>query len=366
MIFMSQETDEFVDRQVRFQLGAVSRGFRIPLDQMKQTRLSPSRIFAVWDAAQNSLLFDCAGAVTQRGLTWVANPSVKKSRRLAAAINSIRPLASKALYGIDMQDARWGLWRSRLKEHTTTFQYNRLSGDENCILWPLVGYHNINSPGFMGFKPEADPNFKDKISGVFWRGAISGTALIEGKITGPVAILGDFTAGILSEEETLEKLRVFSRFSISQDSLKSPIIDAKIVIGEKQHPLKDIDFLQPLLSDPVSQERHLDYKYLLCLRGFDIGSSLYWMMNSKSVVFKEVYDWEIFCDCHFKPWEHYIPVQPNIVDILDKFEWCEQNQHEVQRISENARARCALLSSTDLRQAALHEVIRTYENGFER
>jgi hypothetical protein len=363
---MSQEADEFIDRQVHFQLGAVSRRFHVPLDQMRQARLHPSKFFAVWDAAQNCVLFESVqGAVSQSGVTWAANPAIPKSRRLAAAINSIRPLAHKALYCIDMQDARRGDWRTRIKSHASTFQYNRLSGDKDCILWPLVGYHDINSRYFMSFRPEAEPTFKDKISGVFWRGALTGMALVEGKFTSPNALLRDFTAGILSEDETLEKIRVFSRFSISQDSLRSPVVDAKITLGKAQHHLRDIGFLQPFLSDPIGQERHLDYKYLLCLGGFDIGSSLYWMMNSKSVVFKEVYDWEIFCDCHFKAWEHYVPVQPNLVDLVDKFEWCEQHPHEVQHISENARARCALLASTELRQAALHEVIRTYEKGFE-
>ncbi len=362
---MSLAFDEFIDRQVRFQLGTPSAGrFQVPVSALAQVAVRPSNLFAVWDASGNTLRYDVGAAAALQDSCWTPNPKVPKSIRLSAAIKDVGNFAKQALYAFDMQDARFGFWRARLGQPASVFQYNRRSGDKDALLWPLVGYHDIDAPGFMGFKPAAEPSFEKKISKVFWRGALSGTILAKRQPINTLAVFNDFLAGQWSEADTLDRLREFSRFRVTQQASSPSPIDAKIVLGRGQLSLKEVSFLRPLLSEKVSQDAQLQYKYLLCLQGYDIASSLYWMMNSQSVVFKEQYDWEIFCDCHFKAWEHYVPVQADAQDILEKFDWCEEHPVEAKRISENARAMCALLARSDLRQAALRELIHRYENSF--
>lgn len=362
---MSAALDEFIDRQVSFQLGRPSAGrFQVPLAEVERLALRPSNLFAVWSASGNALRYDTGAAAALQDAHWKPNPKVPKSVRLSSVITEVRPLAQQALYAFDMQDARFGFWRSRTEQAVSVFQYNRRAGDEDAVLWPLVGYHDLHAPAFMGFKPAAEPPFEKKRAKVFWRGALSGTTLVKKQAINTLAVFNDFVAGHRSEAETLTRLQAFSRFRVTQQACAPSAIDAKIVLGRGQLSLDQIDFLRPLLSEKVSQEAHLQYKYLLCLQGYDIASSLYWMMNSQSVVFKEQYEWEIFCDCHFKPWEHYVPVQAEAQDILEKFDWCERHPAEAQRISENARSMCAMLARAEVRQAALQEVIRRYESNF--
>ena len=362
---MSVALDEFIDRQVRFQLGTSSAGrFQVPVAELARAAVRPSNLFAVWSAPENALSYEVGATAALQDRRWMPNPKVPKSVRLSAVITEVQSFAKQALYAFDMQDARFGFWRSRLEQPVSVFQYNRRNGDSDALLWPLVGYHDLHAPGFLGFRPSAEPSFDQKTAKVFWRGALSGTILAKRQPVNTVAVFNDFIAGHRKESETLDRLKEFSRFRVVRQALQASVIDAKIVLGKGQLSLSEISFLRPMLSEKESQEAHLQYKYLLCLQGYDIASSLYWMMNSQSVVFKEHYDWEIFCDCHFKAWEHYVPVQADARDIQEKFEWCEQNPAEAKRISQNARAMCAILGRPDVRQAALSELIHRYERDF--
>lgn len=103
---------------------------------------------------------------------------------------------------------------------------------------------------------------------------------------------------------------------------------------------KNIDekapWLKSLFMEKTPAREQTRYRYLLALDGFDGPSSMYWMFRTKSLVFRHESPWEMFGDHAFLPWKTYIPVKPNREDIMEKFEWCENNLDACEQIVEQA------------------------------
>lgn len=60
-------------------------------------------------------------------------------------------------------------------------------------------------------------------------------------------------------------------------------------------------------------------------------------------------DFETFGTCHFKRWEHFIPVPKSLKAVDDILDWCASNQDRCQEIARNAVEVAQLLGRTDLR-----------------
>lgn len=102
------------------------------------------------------------------------------------------------------------------------------------------------------------------------------------------------------------------------------------------------------ISGFVSMQDHMRYRYLMDLDGNCAScprSAL--LMHCNSVVLKHTTDsiqW--WYDC-IKPFVHFIPVEENLSDILEKIEWAKNHDSECQKISENARKLAAEILSIE-------------------
>ena len=82
----------------------------------------------------------------------------------------------------------------------------------------------------------------------------------------------------------------------------------------------------------------LKYKYLPVVYGNDKSSSLGWVMASNSVPIMPVpryHSW--MCESFLEPGVHYVEVKRDFSDMIEKIEWCKQNDAECKKIAENGK-----------------------------
>lgn len=86
----------------------------------------------------------------------------------------------------------------------------------------------------------------------------------------------------------------------------------------------------------VDSKDLVKFKYILDIDGMAATwDATAWKMNSGSVLFKTDSCWKQWFYDDFLPWKNYIPIRDDFSDIDEKFEWCESNPEECQKIIEN-------------------------------
>jgi hypothetical protein len=101
-------------------------------------------------------------------------------------------------------------------------------------------------------------------------------------------------------------------------------------------------------------------KYLLCLDGNDTASQLTKSLKSPNLILAPPMKWH--CTLHFKlrPWEHYVPLKENGVDLDEKVDWCRKNDNECKKISERASEYISNFTkdSEDMIEKRIFEVLK--------
>ena len=103
------------------------------------------------------------------------------------------------------------------------------------------------------------------------------------------------------------------------------------------------------LHDPAKQCTHpgqkgalsiveqLKYKYLVCLEGNDVATSLKWSLLSNSIVLMSKPTCESWLmEGLLEPFVHYVPLNEDFGNLPEMLEWCIQNDAACAQISENA------------------------------
>jgi hypothetical protein len=86
----------------------------------------------------------------------------------------------------------------------------------------------------------------------------------------------------------------------------------------------------------VNNKDLVKFKYILDIDGMAATwDATAWKLNSGSVLFKTDSCWKQWFYEEFEPWKNYIPIRDDFSDIDEKFEWCENNSEECQKIIEN-------------------------------
>ncbi len=303
------------------------------------------------------------GALKQLRLRAVA-----RNQKVGGSLTQIRAQGPEFGFVTDMQDRRLRDVAEKGAQPYPVFCFNRQIGDANRLLWPLPIYHDLDGDQFLaGTRPDAVA-WEDKLPRVVWRGitggrsAGSGAGRDEGMRL--KAAFRRFQAGKLSEEKLRQIISTAPRYRALTHVAGDPRFDFGFVDGDG-YIIAETPLHAHLERPRMPREEMQRHKYIAVLRGLDVGSSFYWVMNSGSVGFVMDTPFETFASGHFRPWEHYIPFREDLSDLEAHFDWAEAHPDECKAMTERAAEICALLARADLRAEILHQVVARL-NAMER
>lgn len=284
--------------------------------------------------------------------------------KVAGALKTLLAAGAVADLLIDMQDRRLrnlALADDRLHP---VFTFNRRIGDTSRILWPLPGYHDLDAAGFLGPSDWTRIDWRDKLPTIGWRGNLSGRADWHGDVTREglrlKPLLKQFTRGKISADKAEKNLGQFPRHRLMLRYFDDCRFDIGFT-GADGIALQGFPFVTRFIAERVSQPELSRHKFLLVLRGMDVGSSFYWTMNSGSLGLVMDTPFESFASGLFKPWVHYVPFKSDLSDLEQRIEWCRSNDDKCQIIAQRAGAMCQLIAQADLRQAVSAKVVNRLE-----
>lgn len=103
-----------------------------------------------------------------------------------------------------------------------------------------------------------------------------------------------------------------------------------------------------LIKNSMSLEEMCRYKYIISVEGNDKDSGLNWKLRSKSVVLMPkptITSW--LMEETLIPNIHYIEIKNDFSDLIDKIQWCNDNQQICQEIVSNANDYMKQFEDTD-------------------
>lgn len=95
------------------------------------------------------------------------------------------------------------------------------------------------------------------------------------------------------------------------------------------------------LQGETSLYDHLRFKYIMCLEGNDVASNLKWVMHSNSIAVSPRFTMETwFMEGTLIPNYHYIEVQPDFSDLLERIDYYNEHPDEAEAIVRHAHDFC--------------------------
>ncbi|MEM9474828.1 MAG: glycosyl transferase family 90 [Pseudomonadota bacterium] len=255
---------------------------------------------------------------------------------------------------LDMQDHRARRIGTEGGGAPPLFTFNRRAdARDGRILWPLPTFHDIGSPEFLGgLDPETVP-WAEKADRIVWRGGAGNRGRLgkygRGAFIRMLPLLRRHADGDLSGEDTLRALRTMPRYKLLERYFDDPRFDVGYT-ETSEIPVAGTALLQRFAKAPLPRTAFQHYKYILVLPGSDVGSSLYWTLNSGSIALVMECDFETFGTCHFRPWEHYVPIQASLRGIEKALAWCTDHPEACQAMAARAGEVCRQLGDPELRR----------------
>lgn len=333
------DRDEFIERQAAFQFGACSA----------PPKLSP-KISAKFISSDPSL---------RAPKRFIEGRSRRRAPRTADLWKELHRLGLRSPIISRMSDAIQDV------NPFPAFQYNRLAGTPNAILWPLRKVHALDSESFCGPPDSEEIELAQKRPVVFWRGKLTGFSE-SGKQASH--LVEAFTKNEIGKDELLAQLATVPRYKFVARYFDAGGFDVGFVnhTGEMRDMYASIPEIARYNRPFVSHADQLRFKYLMSIRGHDVGTSFGWQLASTSVLLKENYAWEVFFDCHLRPWDHYVPVEPGFADVQEKVAWCEAHPESCEAMAANRREVVPLLIDRQVRREALRRVVERYDAFYEQ
>lgn len=353
---------EFVETSIAHQLGALSAfNMSATADAFAYAQRAASNMSLVWDHAAQAPMAANGWQKAQAGdAPWqVTNPTLKNEGKTVFAVRAALEAGADFDMLVDMQDHRARNMIMPSGAAAPVLSFNRRANKATGhVLWPLPQYHDLDSSEFLGGLDPDRVAWADKKDMAVWRGGPGNRGVLPGG-RNPIRmlpLLQKHKSGLLTDEDVQRALLSMPRYRFVKNWIEDPRFDIGYTNSDgfilSQHP-----FLSALERPKLSRETFQDYKYIPVLPGSDVGSSFYWTMNSGSVGLVVDCDFETFASCHFKPWEHYVPVRRDQGNMRRIMGWCASNQDACQAIAKRAQEQCKYLADPDLRYQSLRGVI---------
>lgn len=281
--------------------------------------------------------------------------------KTAGALATLLEAGADFAFVVDMQDRRAKRISPDGEPAAPIFCFNRLKGDTQRILVPLPVYHDFGTGHFSdAVRPDAVA-WTDKEPRLVWRGITGGRAAMdaEGLREGMrmKMALRRHREGRLSERDLRAVLMACPRYGLLERLKDDPRCDMGFVDGDgyviAQTPLH-AHLARPRMPQSAMQR----FRYVAVLRGLDVGSSFYWVMNSGSLGLVMETPFETFASGHFRPDDAYLPFRMDGSDLARQLDWAEANPDRAQAMADRAAAISAFLLRADLRSEILRRLVR--------
>ena len=89
---------------------------------------------------------------------------------------------------------------------------------------------------------------------------------------------------------------------------------------------------------------HTQYKYQLNLDGTVAAYRLPYLLAGGSLVLKQDSDYYEHFYRHLQPWVHYVPLERDVSDVVERLEWALENDDQVRPFAPSPRSLYADLS----------------------
>lgn len=352
------EKDEFVAKSVALQMG----GYSGPVAQddaalIRALRRSSGMAIAWCPRRQQVLVIE----PESDRLRPIGPVPPKDHPKTAAAFALLRSAGADFAFILDMQDRRAKRIEPEGGPTPPVFTFNRLKGDPHRILIPLHGYHDYGTGHFAdAVQPDALP-WDAKVPRVVWRGITGGRAAMDAQgLAEGMRVkmaLRRFRDGRMTEAALRDLLLACPRYGLLERFRDDPRFDMGFVDGDG-YVIAQTPLHQHLERPRMAQSAMQGYRYIAVLRGLDVGSSFYWVMNSGSLGLVMDTPFETFASGHFIPGQHYLPFRLDGSDLSAQVEWAEAHQTEAREMSLRAGEISSYLLRSDLRAKILQRILR--------
>lgn len=167
--------------------------------------------------------------------------------------------------------------------------------------------------------------------------------------------------GSNDQKYSLDNYKMKPRYIISRLSNKHlDLIDAGIT-KSWVFQLEDVLKQKNVIKNFASTTEHLKYKYLPVLDGHMCSyPGFQWRLLSHSICFKQKSDQIQWFYQALKPYEHYIPIEHDLSDLVDKIVWAKKNDEECKKIAKHATDFAMNNLALEDIYVYLYEVLKTY------
>ena len=93
-----------------------------------------------------------------------------------------------------------------------------------------------------------------------------------------------------------------------------------------------------MVKPRMSLAQLLEHRYLISVEGNDVATNLKWVLYSNSTPFMPpptTCSW--LMEDQLQPWVHYVPLQPDFSDLVDKVKHCNTHVDQCYQIALNGR-----------------------------
>jgi hypothetical protein len=157
----------------------------------------------------------------------------------------------------------------------------------------------------------------------------------------PIAVFRGASTGSGTTIDTNQRLKALA----IADSLEN---DGRLDVGitswntrprkyETDVYLSTIERASYIETSKLSLQQQSKYKYILTLEGHVAAYRLSYELSSGSVVLLAKSRWQMWYYRFLKPYIHYVPVENDLSDLLERVDWCRGHDDECRKIAENAR-----------------------------
>lgn len=211
-----------------------------------------------------------------------------------------------------------------IRDDDYKISYNRQLHQLNNMIFPLRNYQKLEM-----FPNDMIPYPKKK-NVLIWRGSTTGEVRVP-FITNIMNKYGD-----------------------------SPLIDVGLC-NIVQGYMEEKETLEPYRKSKRNVMEQYQYKFVLCIEGNDVASNFVWALKSNCVPFHVMpfqFHTVMFSE-DIRPFVHFIPVEQNGSDLLDKINWCIQHPKQAMQIARNGQ-QYSILHAKQINELVIQKMIRMY------